>query len=753
MLNGSPHRPGADPEPIPDPTTPSSNTRKRQYDYASLHNHGLQGPLAPSTPTQATSVAKRARKNAAKQSIPTKKSQKSSQQPETQSDGEEASEPEEEKSRRHAWFWQYYTIEVQEKKWEKGTGKRKTLVPDEVYTCNIDPKRCVFSRKASKLHGSTTALGDHIEKHKVFKETDPQTARTNNPTTLTKWMRTPENQLPQFETALVDWIIADCQAFVVTESDWFRRMMKAAGCEHKIPKGDTIASRVHGRVGKIEVDLTKLLQRTCSTLALSLDGWTSQNTLPILCVRGHWCGPDFKVYQVLLEFVEIDGTHSGENLSEIVFLVLKRLGVLQKLISVTGDNASNNDTLSRHLYNRMSRLYDNHLEKFPIRDASMRFEGEKSQIRCFAHILNLVCKAILASLGSSTHKDATEFLTRAENQKWSKITLPGAAGDIHVLRIIVLWIGRSPVRLQEWDARSKKRIPYDVDTRWNYALRMLECAFDCRAALTDTVKDNPQLHALELTPERWERLAHIRTLLQPFNDLTKYVSRAEPTIQMSAQLYLKLQKILQSVVRKEGGFEDFDTTLITAAKAGLEKFDEYYGYMKQNDTYWIASVLDPRIKTKWLKKNLPDADKIIKRIKTFLKDTYPVQVELLQNHRTQQKKGLDLEFLEEYGSMVAEADDIDRYFDTDVVLFQNQGSGSQMEWLRNWWNTNTGEFPCMAAAARDYLPIPSAETDVERVFNDGREILGIRRYAMSGSTMRALLVCKDELRRQKNGQI
>jgi hypothetical protein len=29
--------------------------------------------------------------------------------------------------------------------------------------------------------------------------------------------------------------------------------------------------------------------------------------------------------------------------------------------------------------------------------------------------------------------------------------------------------------------------------------------------------------------------------------------------------------------------------------------------MKSNDMYWIACVLDPRIKTNWLKKNYPDA--------------------------------------------------------------------------------------------------------------------------------------------------
>ena len=41
--------------------------------------------------------------------------------------------------------------------------------------------------------------------------------------------------------------------------------------------------------------------------------------------------------------------------------------------------------------------------------------------------------------------------------------------------------------------------------------------------------------------------------------------------------------------------------------------------------YWIASVLDPRIKTNWLKKNHPDTQDIIIRIKKFIKKAYPTE--------------------------------------------------------------------------------------------------------------------------------
>jgi hypothetical protein len=76
-------------------------------------------------------------------------------------------------------------------------------------------------------------------------------------------------------------------------------------------------------------------------------------------------------------------------------------------------------------------------------------------------------------------------------------------------------------------------------------------------------------------------------------------------------LYVKLQDTLNSIIRKEEDFAEFNITLIDTTKAGLIKFDEYFQYMKENNTYWIACILDPYIKTNWLWGNISDANKII----------------------------------------------------------------------------------------------------------------------------------------------
>jgi hypothetical protein len=82
----------------------------------------------------------------------------------------------------------------------------------------------------------------------------------------------------------------------------------------------------------------------------------------MLAINANWISPNFKKCRACIEFVKIHRAYIGENLSYIVFNTLKRIKILKKLIAITGDNATNNDTLSRHLYKKMSCIYNEHLD-------------------------------------------------------------------------------------------------------------------------------------------------------------------------------------------------------------------------------------------------------------------------------------------------------------------------------------------------------------------------------------------------------
>jgi hypothetical protein len=89
--------------------------------------------------------------------------------------------------------------------------------------------------------------------------------------------------------------------------------------------------------------------------------------------------------------------------------------------------------------------------------------------------------------------------------------------------------------------------------------------------------------------------------------------------------------------------------------------------------------------------------------------------------------------------------DIDRYLDAPPVSWSHHMiDDADEEWVLKWWKANVFSFPLMAEAARDYLPIPSAEVGIEREFSNARDVLGLRRHCLNAETMRWLMLLKGQ---------
>ncbi|EED20863.1 conserved hypothetical protein [Talaromyces stipitatus ATCC 10500] len=130
---------------------------------------------------------------------------------------------------------------------------------------------------------------------------------------------------------------------------------------------------------------------------------------------------------------------------------------------------------------------------------------------------------------------------------------------------------------------------------------------------------------------------------------------------------------------------------------------------------------------------LPDGEKIIVRIRAFLKKAYPAQKKPISTALSANYKSLEYRFLGTFQPTQynISKSDIDQYFDTPTISTGFDPNQSQTEFIRNWWKANKLKFPCMAKVAQDHLTIPAAEVDIERLFNGGRDILGIRRFSMN----------------------
>ncbi len=91
--------------------------------------------------------------------------------------------------------------------------------------------------------------------------------------------------------------------------------------------------------------------KKCSSVAISLDAWTSVNKTAFLCIVGHWVNDEWNKQEAILDFSEPEGEHTGENMAAAVLSCLKEFDIQKKFICITGDNASNNLAMARELLN------------------------------------------------------------------------------------------------------------------------------------------------------------------------------------------------------------------------------------------------------------------------------------------------------------------------------------------------------------------------------------------------------------------
>ena len=91
------------------------------------------------------------------------------------------------------------------------------------------------------------------------------------------------------------------------------------------------------------------------TVSFSLDIWKAPNQKYIFTIIIHWTTKSFEDHQIVLHFDHLKESHTGENLAYETLVVLKQFNLEQKLVAITGDNASNNPTLCRQLYKLLSK--------------------------------------------------------------------------------------------------------------------------------------------------------------------------------------------------------------------------------------------------------------------------------------------------------------------------------------------------------------------------------------------------------------
>jgi hypothetical protein len=604
---------------------------------------------------------------------------------------------------------------------------------------------------STRERAKSSLIWKHMDKIKINEEEKVQCRYCNyigtftGPTSnhkkhlMNKHNITKSNSVPlsaqTLKQAIIKFIIMNDMPFNIVEQQAFQQLLITAGCgsKDKIPIrcAKVVRDIIMQHYEVSNEELVKKLQ-LCSTIAISLDCWTSPNDIAFLGIVGHWISEGFEYEEYVIDFVKLKGEHTGNNLAYEVKKSLQKLQCSNKLIAVTGDNASNNKTLSEKLLELLPRS---------------RFE-EGYLVNCLNHTIALICKDVLNDLNSGTPFLTKRFLddqTQDHVQASEETSSP-----IRKIRTLALYVKRSPQRVDKWKESctavevQPKFIQTDVITRWNSTYRMINDAIQLKPVIEHYIDHNYNLDSLKIRVSEWKLLEHVQRILGLFSEFTDFLSQKEPLLSISLQIYYGMVDTLIDMSQRREEFADLPDVVVNSVLRASAHFHDYYTKVDANDAYFIASFLDPRYKSRWLEMHI-DLD-IAKNIKQQmiikLKQKYSSDSTVLVEEsvpdipRTTAVSSL-LKRVYCIASVSKDQSDIDQYFiDPNVPNYEGFH-------LLRWWKENKTRYPLMSRVACDYLAIAATSTSVERMFNGGRDVIGIRRCSLNAESITALMFLKS----------
>ncbi|KDR67829.1 hypothetical protein GALMADRAFT_146839 [Galerina marginata CBS 339.88] len=522
--------------------------------------------------------------------------------------------------------------------------------------------------------------------------------------------------------------------------------MKTGRPDYHIPSAETVSRDVKKIFVRCRQRVSQMLQEYDGALNFATDAWTSLNHKAYVAITVHF-EHDGAPVSLLLDLVEVAKSHSGVNLASAFANVLKDFGISDKILSITCDNASNNDAMIEELAKS--------LEAFP---------GAANLVSCSLHIVNLVAKGVLhqfeppkskkqgndlfaegaaelAALSINLEDDGGQLDDKVEDDVDDAVedddvegldeTRDGMSADeikelkkevkpvqlvLAKLRKVAFTIKNSTtLALPEWNSTIKmlelrpQMMPRDVSTRWNSTYDMLEFAIQYRAAINSITGDQEmKMRELELTLEEWKIAEQLRDTLKVFKHTTLYFSR--------------------------------DTPSISAVIPAMDHIDEHLATAAENPRYlftalpWSFTPVTYFERAGWQEDWIEAAQSIVHaeydRTYAFMDTDNELIPEPVSTAGSDSENMFDALPALTAPPPTELHSELERYLNTDIEDVTDP--------IR-WWYVRKTTYPRLHRMALDYLTIPATSVDVERVFSQGRLLLSHVRSRLSVQSTRALM--------------
>ncbi|KAL3258479.1 hypothetical protein ABHI18_006016 [Aspergillus niger] len=492
-------------------------------------------------------------------------------------------------------------------------------------------------------------------------------------------------------------------------------------------------------------------------VSLALDCWTSPFQQAFMAITAYFIDSDWNYRELLLGFEPLHGPHSGSNLSDVLLDLLRDRHLVDRIFTVTTDNATNNDTLVRGLQDVL------------LATGAINSRDSIIRVPCMAHVIQLCLKQLLGHIKAAPKND--EVSTLWSDSQASFLKDSADCGDVaHTLtkvRSLAVFVNASPQRRDAFIALQPvhdQLFPLqDVQTRWNSTFLMLRRARKLRNCIDRYCTDHDYVQ-FKISDTEWRQIDYLLQLTKPFFQFTMALMKTrDVTIHSVFLVYRKLlehiEKSTRSLSRKTTPWKRAIHDALLAAK---QKLREYYDktYRDHGFLYATGTMLAPQYKlsafgdTEYSKCH----SETLRTYRSYLRKgfhQYQQQIPDLSFcttiHRSQQQTSELDQLLVPRISLPDDRnqlDEVDRYLQEGKALVRVYFA---FEWQltfqgivplppRAYWKEHEHEFPVLSRLARDLLAVPATGAGVERLFNSARDICHYRRGSLHEKTIQDLMM-------------
>ncbi|GJR80012.1 zinc finger BED domain-containing protein RICESLEEPER 2 [Tanacetum coccineum] len=630
-------------------------------------------------------------------------------------------------------WWQYY--EVLYEKDEDGNRRK-------IAKCKYCETRLVADNGTSTLRKHITQSCKQNPTRLEDKQGTLQFKLDNSVEGGTSSVATWKHDDDRIYKALIKLFVIGELPFAFVKNEAFVEYTQALNARFVLPSRHKLSRDVM----KFYIDernkLKGYLSKKTSIVHFTTDTWTSHcQRINYMVVTAHFIDDEWVMHKRIINFIPIN-SHKGDDIGRKLLTCITEWG-LKNVMTIAVDNASTNNKALDYLVRHLPPMYDG---------------GKHFQIRCFAHILNLIVK-----------KGLTEFSNPIE-----RVT--------KAVRYIKFSTQRS-TKFKKCVVDSKLQtdrfLVSDCVTRWNSTYEMLKVAHELKDAfyLYDA-RHSEYSNDLEEVPNynHFEVCEGMIQFLEKFKVKTENMSASTKPL---SHLFFGEILDVDNHIRK---WQSKPTYKIMASKM-KQKYDDYWGKLEEiNDFMYFAVLLDPTKKCHLLahgfrkiisydiSKEKPMSNKeleskvedMVEEVKTKMGElfgTYKERFDFLSSNSsmgehmesevTSPNNG-DNDFLNDYYNVDATSSyetetELDRYLREPKIELRK---GQSLDILQ-WWKVNGPRFPIVSKMARDILAIQISTVASEAAFSTGGRVLDPYRTRLSTTIVEALICTQDWVRKSR----